>query len=208
MSNTLAATKTRKAEQSERTRTALLRVARKMFAERGFAETSLQDVAERAGVTTGAVYHQYRDKKALFHAVLETLQVENFERARESSREKVGHALRQSWQRLATAGEMVLDSFMDPTFCQIVMIDGPAVLGWEKWHSIRGDHFLKYLRETMEQQMKLGHVQQEPVEPLVHLLFGALTEAGMLIAHAEDKRAMRAQVGNAALRMFNRLRVS
>src|SRR5208282_5452776 len=68
--------KTRKAEQSEKTRSALLRVARKIFADSGYSQTSLEQVAERAGVTTGAVYHQYRDKRALFQAVVEQIQAE------------------------------------------------------------------------------------------------------------------------------------
>src|SRR5437764_686582 len=91
---------------------------------------------------------------------------------------------------------------------QIVMVDGPAVLGWHEWHRIRGESIIGHLRVALEEQIKLGHIESEPVESLAQLLFGALTEAGMMIAHAEDKRAMRAKVGGLALRMFNHLRVS
>lgn len=208
MSNARTAAKTRKAEQSDRTRSALLEAARPLFAERGFAGTSLEEVAQRAGVTTGAVYHQYRDKKALFHAVLEQLQAENFDKARQSSRERTGEAGRHSWRRLELAAETILDSFTDPTFCRVVMVDGPSVLGWQEWHRIRGESILGHLRLALEDQMRLGHIRKEPVEPLAHLLFGALTEAGMMIAYAEDKRGMRAQVGSAAIRMFSRFRLT
>lgn len=207
MSNERAPAKTLKAEQSERTRAALMKTARTMFAERGYARTSLEEVARRAAMTTGALYHQYRDKQDLFRAVLDELQVETFERIRERSRARVGPAGRQSWERFAAAAQLALDCFMDPVFCQIVMVDGPAVLGWQAWHRIRVEHMLKHLRQVLEQQMDQGHISREPVEPLAHLLFGALSEAGMLIAHAADKRAARKEIGASALRLFERLKL-
>ncbi|MGO9607852.1 MAG: TetR/AcrR family transcriptional regulator [Candidatus Binataceae bacterium] len=204
MSIGTAGRKTRKAEQSEKTRGALLKVARKIFAESGYAQTSLELVAERAGVTTGAVYHQYRDKRALFQAVVEEIEAEVFQQIREKSREKLA---RHSWERLVLAAELILDSFTDPIYCQIVMIDGPAVLGWKTWHGIRDGHTLAHIRDALEHQMDLGHIAREPSEPLAHIMFGGLTEAGMVISHAEDKRAARREMGAATLRVFNRLKV-
>ncbi|HUA35372.1 MAG TPA: TetR/AcrR family transcriptional regulator [Candidatus Binataceae bacterium] len=196
--------KTLKTEQSEKTRAALLRVARAMFAESGFAATSLELVAERAGVTTGAVYHQYRDKRRLFQAVVEELDAEVFQSIRERSRE---HVDRQAWQRLVAAAELILDSFTDPVYCQIVMVDGPAVLGWKVWHEIRANHILRYIRDAFEAQMALGRIAREPAEPLAHVVFGGFTEAGLAIANAADKRAARRELGAATLRMFNRLKL-
>ncbi|MFZ0888643.1 MAG: TetR/AcrR family transcriptional regulator [Candidatus Binataceae bacterium] len=201
------ATKTLKAQQSEKTRAALLRAARKMLAERGYADTSLEEVAKRAGVTTGAVYHQYRDKSALFQAVLEQLQTEIFEDVRQGSRQRVSPAGRNSWNRLVEAAELLLDSFTDPIVCRIVMIDGPAVLGWKTWHRIRAEPILGYITKPLEHQMEQGQIEREPAAPLAYLLFGALTEAGMLIAHAADRRAARKEIGAVLLRMFNRLKL-
>jgi len=196
--------KTLKAAQSEKTRAALLRIARAMFAENGFAATSLELVAERAGVTTGAVYHQYRDKRRLFQAVLEQIESEVFESIRERSR---AGADRESWERLVAAAELILDSFTDPVYCQVVMIDGPAVLGWEVWHEIRASHILRYICDALVQQMELGRIAREPGQPLAHVMFGALNEAGLVIAHSADKRATRKEMGAALLRNFNRLRL-
>lgn len=204
MSIERAARQTLKAEQSEKTRSLLIRVARKMFAENGYADTSLERIAEQAGVTTGAVYHQYRDKRGLFRAVLEQLQAEAFAEIRERSRERVDP---RSWDRLVKAVELTLDSFADPFYCRIVMIDGPAVLGWNTWHLIRTTNVLSHMKEALEHQMELGNIAREPSEPLAHVMFGALTEVGLIIAHSDNKRSARKLMGAAALRHFNRLRV-
>jgi AcrR family transcriptional regulator len=195
--------KTKKAQQSEKTRSALLKAARKIFGLNGYSRTSLEEVAKRASVTIGAVYHQYGDKRTLFEAVLEQLQREVFEGARERSREKLP---RQSLERFAMAAELILDSFTDANYCQIVMIDGPAVLGWSTWHRICEDHLMCHLRSVLEQQMDLGRIQREPSGPLAHILLGALTETGLVIAHAEDKQAARKEMGAALVRLGSRMR--
>jgi AcrR family transcriptional regulator len=207
MSTVAAAPRTEKARQSSRTRARLLRVARKAFAAQGYAGASLDTVARRAGVTTGAVYHQYGDKKGLFRAVLEDLESERLERVLDESRRRAGRAGRQSWRRLVAAVEVLLDSFSDPAVRQIIMIDGPAVLGMTAWYELRNRRVLSHLTEALEFQMQLGEIAPEPAAALAMVLLGALTSAGMFIAHAEDKTAARKLAGGAALRLVDRLRV-
>jgi AcrR family transcriptional regulator len=205
--STPAAPLSKKTQQSNRTRSKLLQVARKEFTARGYAGASLETIAKRAGVTTGAVYHQYRDKKALFRAALEDLESERFETIREVSRRRAGRAGRQTWKRLVAATEVLLDSFADPAVRQIIMIDGPAVLGMSEWHEIRARRILSHLTEALEFQMQQGHIAPEPAGALATVLMGALTSAGMVIANADDKQAARKLAGGAALRLIDRLKV-
>ena len=197
---------TKKAEQSVRTRARLLEVARTAFTAHGYAGASLEAIAREAGVTTGAVYHQYRDKKALFRAVLEDLEDERYEAMRAQSREKAGPARRQALARLLAAAEAMLDSFADPAVRQIVMIDGPAVLGMNDWQAIRNRQLVDHLVELLELQMARGEIETEPADVLAHILIGALTSAGMVIAYADDSAAARKRVGAGIERMILRLR--
>jgi AcrR family transcriptional regulator len=202
----MSTTRTKKAEQSDRTRAKLLEVARAAFAAQGYAGAALEAIAKRAGVTTGAVYHLYRDKKALFAAVLEDVERERFERVREVSRERAGRAGRQSWKRLVAAMEIVLDTFADPAVAQIVMVDGPAVLGMKAWHETRARFLLAPFTELLEIQMQSGTIAREPAAALATVLLGAVNSAGTFIAHADDKRAARKLWGGVALRLIERLR--
>ena len=122
----------KKAEQSEATRTALLRAARELFAERGYADTATEDIAQRAGVTRGALYYQFRDKSGLFRAVLEGLNLNISTQVASAMQTNQGEpgAL---WDRLVNAGrEVYLDACLDPAFQRIVLIEAATVLGWEE----------------------------------------------------------------------------
>lgn len=206
--STEARAPTKKAQQSIRTRALLLQVARRAFATSGYAGASLEEIAHDAGVTTGAIYHQYRDKKALFRAVLEDLEGERYEKVRAVSRERAGPGRRQSLERLVAAAEALLDTFTDPAVRQVIMIDGPAVLGMIDWHEIRSRQLLAHLVEILELQMAQGVIEREPAGTLATMLMGALTSAGMVIAYADDKAAARKLVGGATRRLIRRLRAA
>lgn len=192
----------KKTEQSQRTRRKLLKVAQRKFAALGYAGTALEDVAAAAGVTTGAVYHLFRDKKALFHAVAAALEAEIVDKARDVSRRAVGESKRRTLERLGAAAQSLLDSFTVPAVAQILMVDAPAVLGTKLWQELRTEHILGYLVEALEWQMMQGTIEREPAAPLAHVLIGALTAAGLLIAYADDKLKARDEAGSAVLRLF------
>jgi hypothetical protein len=128
------------------------------------------------------------------------------DRLQESTRGSLPHGA-QSQEKVIDAVELTLDSFADPVYCRIVMIDGPAVLDWITWHEIRPNNVLSHMKEALEHQIELGHIAREPSDPLAHMMFGALTEVGLIIAHSDKKRSARKVMGAAALRQFNRLRV-
>ena len=86
------------------------------------------------------------------------------------------------------------------------MLDGPAVLGWETWRRMDGRYGWRLVRLGLEAAMRAGHVDPEPAEPLAHLLLGALNEAAMVIAHADNPAAARHEVGATVSRLLTRLR--
>ena len=183
-------TRTRREEQSEATRRDLLRVARGLFAERGYVGTSIDEIARQARVTHGAIYHHFGGKQALFRAVCEDLQRELAERLRAAARAEGRREL-----HLERGCEAFLDSCMEPDFQRIVLLDAPAVLGWEAWHEMDARYGLGLLRDALESAIDAGYFRPQPVDPLAHLILGALTEAGHVIARADDAGAARAEMG-------------
>jgi AcrR family transcriptional regulator len=183
----------RKAEQSEATRSALLRVARRFFAERGYAAAPTEEIVHAAGVTRGALYHHFRDKRDLFEATYCSLQDELgplLSRAFQDAAEQ------GPWAQLKAGVHAYLDYFMDPAVQRIMLIDAPVVLGWERWREIeskftlgRLDGALTFLRDEGE----LGVAQ--PIEVIAHLLMGLINEASMVISGADDPATARAQAG-------------
>jgi len=129
--------KNKKVAQAEATRGELLRVAADLFAERGYAGASLDDIAHAAGLTKGALYHHFRDKRGLFEAVVGRVLEEDLGRIQRDSKRLAGERS-ESWQRLLALTDLFLDGFADARHCHVVWVDGPAVLGWERWHAAVG----------------------------------------------------------------------
>ncbi len=173
--------KTKKALQSEKTRAELVRVARKLFEAKGFAGTGTEDVVRRAGVTRGALYHQFRDKKALFVAVVEELEREMTERIQAAV-----DAETEPWARLQAGFLAVLNACIEPDIRQILLLDAPAVLGVERWRTVEADYGLGLLSRGLEAIMKAGRMKPLPVRAMAHLLLGAISEGALMIASAED----------------------
>lgn len=187
--------KNKKTQQSEATRAELLKFGTELFAERGYAGTSLGDIAQRAGLTKGAIYHHFRGKEEIFAAVVEEVLLQSLYRIQLESKEQAegaGETRENSWERLFAIVELLLDSYREPAVRQIVWLDGPAALGWERWHAIVAEHTLLRIEIIMELISKTGVLPAEHAQSLGQLMFGALQEAGLVISHAEDPKATRA----------------
>jgi AcrR family transcriptional regulator len=191
-----------KAEQYAHTRRLLLDAARALFAERGYAGTATEEVVQRAGVTRGALYYHFRDKRALFHAVVEDVQQRLTERLITTVWE-----IADPWERLRGGLHAFLDACMDPAVQRIVLQDAPSVLGWTAWRDLDARYGLGMLRAGLEALLDAGLLEPQPLDPLAHMLLGALSEAGMVIAQADDTIAARAAVGDALDRLLRGLRV-
>ena len=180
------------AERSEGTRAALLAAARGLFAERGYAGVSTEDVVTAAGVTRGALYHHYRDKRDLFRAVFEQLEADLVARLAGSVTEAAD--ARTTIDRGMAA---FLDACLEPEVARIALLDAPGVLGWQQWREIETRYGLGLVTAVLAAAVQEGLVAPQPVEPLAHALFGALTEMALLIANATDRPAARRDAGTA-----------
>jgi AcrR family transcriptional regulator len=193
-----------KTEQSEMTRAALLKAARELFTERGFADTATEEIVKRAGVTRGALYYQFRDKADLFRAVFEELDRALMQQI--SGAMQAAHG--DLWDRLVQTGcRAFLDACLEPSIQRIMLIDGPAVLSWETWRRHDADSGLGLVRQTLQIVMDEGLLEKQPGEPLARLLFGALTEAAIYVARADDVHAAREEMGRSLERVLAGLRV-
>lgn len=192
---------TKKAEQSEATQKKLLDVSQRLFATKGYADTSIEDVVQRAKVTRGALYHHFENKQDVFRAVYERLQHDLADRI-------TGAAMAEPRveKHLEVGCEVYLDACLDRGLQRIVLVDSPAVLGWDYWHSVDEEYSLGLLKKALEAGMKQGYFERQPVGPLAQALFGALNEAGLYIARADDPAIARRQVGKAIARLIAGLR--
>jgi AcrR family transcriptional regulator len=179
---------TRKEEQSRATQVRLLAAARELFSERGFAGTATEDLVARAGVTRGALYHQYVDKRDLFRAVFEDLERELGERIATAAAAETS-----PWEMIRAGARALLDASLEPAIRRIVLTDGPSVLGWEEWRRIDSQYASGMVRTALEANMEAGNLARQPIEPLTHLIIGALNEAGLALAAAPTPEATRDQ---------------
>jgi AcrR family transcriptional regulator len=180
------------AERSEATRSALIEAARALFAERGYAAVGTEEIVRAAGVTRGALYHHFNGKRDLFEAVYERVEAELAERVAAGA---LSSATESPLEAMRAGAEMFLRACTEPEAQQIALLDGPSVLGWDRWREIAAKHGLGLIEASLQAAIESGAVREQPVRPLAHVLMGALDEAAMLVARAEDPEQMRAEVG-------------
>jgi AcrR family transcriptional regulator len=190
-----------KAQQSAATRRKLLRVGRDLFARRGFNDVTTEEIVRRAGVTRGALYHHFRDKRDLFAAVVEQVEQDVLERVAAAALAET-----DAWEQQRAAIGAYLDVCLEPAVQRIVLVDAPSVLGVAAWREIEARYGLGVVSAGLQSVMEAGYIEQQPVEPLAHLLLGALTEGGLMIARASDRAAARRDVGDSLDRILVGLR--
>ena len=193
--------KRRQTERSADTTRALLISARALFGNRGYAAVSMNDIVARAGVTKGAVYHHFRDKRALLRAVVAELEAELADEIR-----TVIEDIDDPVNQLQAGCQVFLDGCLDPIPRRIVLLDAPAVLGWQEARDIDTANGLGIIVALLERGMTAGSIQRQPVRPLAHLFLGAAIEAGMLIAYANDPSTERRLVATPLLAWLESLR--
>jgi AcrR family transcriptional regulator len=191
-----------RAEKGEATRARLIEVAGELFGERGYDETPIEEVLERTGVSKGALYHHFPSKEALFEAVYRT--------GEQACLEEIAKAALKEPDPLAMlrAGcQMWLDLAMDPHVHQIALIDGPAVLGWQRWREIDEEYAFGLTKHVLQEAADAGAIRGENVDMTAHLALAMLGEAAMVIAKATDKTKAREEAGAAVDRMVDALAV-
>jgi AcrR family transcriptional regulator len=171
----------RTAQEAAETRAALLTAARSLFTEKGFIDATLEEVGGRAGVTTGAVYHHFRDKRELFATLFRELEQELDATARSAAVRAAGRPR----DAFLAGCRAYLEFAQRPDFQRIVLVDGPAVLGPAGWHAADSELGLPTLEAAVKALIAVGEIAPQPPRPLAVLLFGALNEAGFAIARGE-----------------------
>ena len=190
-------TRRTQAERTAATRAVLIDAARALFAEQGFANVSTQAIA---GVTRGALYHQFADKTALFTAVYEeverTVVAEVAERIAAAQPPDALAAMR-------LGARLFLEVCSAPDVQQIVLIDAPAALGWDAWRAVGAKYGLGVIEAMLAQAVAEGAIPEQPLRPTAHVLLGALDEAALFVSRAEDQQQARAEMDAVCARLID-----
>ena len=172
---------------SAATRAALLDEATTLFAERGYAGTSLEDVASASRVTRGAVNHHFASKQALFEAVLDLQE----ERATTEIVAAAGAA--NPWDAAMLALDAYLTHCCDPVYGRLVWLEGPAALGWHRWRECEKKYSYGLVEQFIRDLIEGGYVDGRAFDSLVQFSFWMLGGAGLAVAETppEDKSRVR-----------------
>ena len=190
------------AERSEATRAALTEAARRLFAERGYADVGTEEIVRRARVTRGALYHHFADKRDLLEAVYRQVEEELTQRVADVV---VAGGPVGPTEAMRSGVAVFLDACAEPEVQRIVLLDAPAVLGWDRWREIASRYGLGLIEASLSAAIEAGEISPQPVKPLAHLLMGALDEAAMLVARSADPD-IRDQVGAVLEQLLEGLR--
>jgi AcrR family transcriptional regulator len=192
--------KSKKVQQGEMTRQALLRAARALFGERGYAATALDEITNAAQVTKGALYHHFDGKRELFAAVYEQVKREVSEHAATAFLEP------DPWEDLCAGCEAMLDAHLDPRVRRILLHDAQAVLDADTVRRIENRYGAVVLRGALRRSIRAGIIQPLPLKTLSLMLTGAILEGCMAIAHADDQSQARKDVGDVLTSLLQGLR--
>ncbi len=174
------------AERAEATRAALVAAGRRLFVEKGYFATGTEEIVAAAGVgTRGALYHHFANKEALFLAVFLAVQEQVDNQApRPEDTDDALDALRAGLRAY-------LKSSLTGDVQRILMIEGPAVLGWQRWRELQVQFGLGSIRGLLEKAVEQGAVIPQPLDVLAHVLLAAADEAAQFVANAPDPRQAR-----------------
>lgn len=176
-----------KQEQADRTREQLLETARRLFVDKGYADTPLEELVAQAGMTRGALYHHFKDKRALFDAVVERTIEQMGDRVAAISRERAAQQSKHKRHpaRYVAALEVLLDELGDPATRRLVLVDGPAVLGRERLGEWLHGRVFRVVKRVIQARSEEGMLPPRLVEPLSHLLIGAVQEAALAMGESD-----------------------
>jgi AcrR family transcriptional regulator len=189
-----------RSERARATRERLIDTARVLFATHGYEATSLEQVQREVGVSRGALYHHFANKRALFEGALDALEAE--------IAAQVAVAAGSETDPLAQlrAGSLAwLDLVMDEGIQRIALLDAPSVLGWEAQRAIDQRHTLGMIRAVLGELAAREAIPRDGVEPLSHALLATLNELGLYVARAADHEAAKAAAAEALELTLGRL---
>jgi AcrR family transcriptional regulator len=182
------------------TRAALVAAGRVVFGQKGFAATSVEDLAREARVTTGALYHHFPTKASLFETVFEQVHTELLQASAEAA-----DGAPDEVEMLARGFEAFLDAVLEPDVQQIVIVDAPAVLGLARFTELDERYAFAAIVAALGAAAEAGTLRVPDPETFARLLLGALTRGGMLIANSSEPAKTRDAVARAMRAVLNGL---
>lgn len=189
------------AERTEATTAALVDAARELFAQDGYAATSLDAVAAKARVTKGAVYHHFQGKQQLFEAVF----VREVERLC-AVMPAVYASKRDPWDAFGACCRAFLEECLEPGLQRIMLLDALAAMGWEGVRRMEAP-MMELMEVAIAAAVEAGRIAPRPAGPLAVFLYGALCETSMSVARADDQKAAHRRALTELSHVLNGLRL-
>lgn len=180
-------------QRSASTRSALIAAARELFVHKGYAAVSTVDIARAAQVTRNALYYHFESKEAVFRAVYEDVEAELARRVIPAAQAEPDPV-----KSLEIGCRMFLDGCLEPAVARVSILEAPAALGFEQMREIDNRNYLDALRGGIRAAIDAGALIALPVDVLASMLVGALDEAALLIASADQPRKVRSDAGRVA----------
>ena len=190
--------KSRREENVAATRLALVAVARRHFARKGYNETDITDIAKDARLTTGAIYHHFKNKLALFQAVAEELESEILAASRSV-------AVSDPWEALHAAFEKLVDLCARPDVQRIIFIEAPQVIGPAAWREIEMRYAFGAMRVTLDTLRAADRIKPYSTEYIACTLLALLRESSAEVARTKGAAEAREHVTELVSGVFNLL---
>jgi AcrR family transcriptional regulator len=201
MGETIAMRRTQRS-RSETTRAALIQAARALFGQHGYSGANTADLVAAAAVTRGALYHHFPDKERLFEAVAIAIATEisvdasaTVRAAHTTTRERFLSAMGAYLQLIAERSDAQ----------QILLVDGPAVLGWDRWRRLQSEVVLPDTVVALDKLMNEGRLRRGEPEILAHLILAALNDAAMAVANAPNPKLATGPITDALMQLVEGL---
>ena len=189
-----------RSSRGETTRAALISAARELFVSKGYFATGTEEIVAKADVgTRGALYHHFADKEDLFRAVFNQVQADLAAATVVNERD-------DALELLTAALQQFLDASADNRDVQqVLLIDGPAVLGWDQWRSLEAHYGLGVIKAMLDAAVAQKVIPRQPTASLAHMLLAAVDEAALYIANASNRRRAHAQARQSLKRLLGGL---
>jgi len=191
----------RRQEYSSSTRRALLDKAAGLFADRGYAGTSLDEVVAAARVTKGALYHHFQGKLALFQAVFDRCESNAVKRITSDVRRK-----KDPWDKAVTAVASFLEVCQEPAYRRIVMQEGPVVLGFDRWRESEERSTYGLVHDLVHRVLRQYDIEGTLLTTFTRIFYGAMSSAGIVVSEAEDPERSSREVSTVISLMLAGLR--
>lgn len=197
----VATPRSRRDDYTESTRDALIDSAIALFTERGYAGTSLDEIARRARVTKGALYHHFTGKQAVFEAAFDAVETDVKGRL-----EKILRGAEPPWERALAGLREFISSCLDPAYQRIALHEAPVVMGWQQWRDAEERYSFGLIKAALQDLIDAGDVTSVPVDVASRLLFGALASAATEIASSAEPERVGVEVEQVVVALLQQVR--